>query len=1207
MNEEMPDTLQIRRYLLGNIRLESEREQLEIRLLTDDVYFEQLLVEEEELTQDYANGELAPDEREAFEKHFLICDERHRNVTFARLLKRYISDQTGKKKHKSRIIKKEQRNFLSLLARFFLSPMPAVSVIILILSAFVIWNFYLRSSMTEQAIASLNKAYRQQRPLELRITRLNYAPFGNTRGSEAEEKVDVPERNRAEIILLDEAIKDPTAGNLHALGRLYLAKRDFNKALLELEKAEKIAPKDAQILNDLGVAYLENSKSVPDGDGRVFELKTQALQSFDRAIESNFNQLDARFNKAICLQLLNLSDQAEAAWGEYLELDALSPWATEARRYLQQLEARESSSKTPEQILDDFLSAYDRQDEERAWQIASQTKEMNTGIMVAPRLVQNFLEADRKGQTEQRKRFLSALDYLGDLEKKRAGDFYFTELARIYQSASKSERESLRLAQAALRDGYDLYLKSKFSEAETQFARATILFEQSSDFCESKTAEFWVNICKSKRAKIKESNRQLLELADYYRKNNYRWLQVQSLQVLAGNYFDQNEQSKAIQYTELSLRGASEISDTYNQQKALSFQIYIYRTLQNYRQALTKIEQLQKFSDVYFTSQRQKWRNYYITAETLGGLKNFEASVAYGNEALDVVVKTIKSPNIRYDTRQLLSSLYGAAKKYDAALDFVETGLIEMQNSEKEADRFFFTHRYLLQKAHLKRQKGDYQEAVTLYKNVIQIYSEADFAELTVYGYEAHKGLLLCYLATNSKPAIAEELPLVLELFEKNRLQITDEENRNTFFANEQNVYDLAIDYAYSTGDPHLAFEYSEQSKARSLLDSMSGRATVQTRGDKAVVEFSGTEKARRFSELQKSLPERVQVIQYAVLPDKVIIWLVTRTEIITAEKRISLPEVEQSVRTYLKLITENQDAQLEQTRKASENLFNILIDPILPFLDPSKEICFVPDKSLYHLSFSSLLSPATRHYLIEDFAIFFSPSTNVFLTSTKLAQQKTAALGEEKLLGIGNPAFDRREFADLPNLPDAEKEVKGIAAFYPNAKTLIGSAAYKETLLKEVTQSNIFHFAGHYIVNERFPLQSKFPLTRGSENGSGKENYLDGEDILEQKLNSVRLAILSACQTGTEGYHDGEGMFGAARSFLARGVPLLVASQWSVESEATSELMIKFHRYRRQQKFSTVAALRQAQIDMLHDSRRKLNTPYYWAGFLAIGGDANY
>jgi CHAT domain-containing protein len=65
------------------------------------------------------------------------------------------------------------------------------------------------------------------------------------------------------------------------------------------------------------------------------------------------------------------------------------------------------------------------------------------------------------------------------------------------------------------------------------------------------------------------------------------------------------------------------------------------------------------------------------------------------------------------------------------------------------------------------------------------------------------------------------------------------------------------------------------------------------------------------------------------------------------------------------------------------------------------------------------------------------------------------------------------------------------------------------------------------------------------------------------------------------------------------------VSSLWPVESDATAELMIGFHRYRKGEGLSSVEALRRAQLDMLHGARQLYRAPYYWAAFTLTGGYA--
>jgi CHAT domain-containing protein len=106
-------------------------------------------------------------------------------------------------------------------------------------------------------------------------------------------------------------------------------------------------------------------------------------------------------------------------------------------------------------------------------------------------------------------------------------------------------------------------------------------------------------------------------------------------------------------------------------------------------------------------------------------------------------------------------------------------------------------------------------------------------------------------------------------------------------------------------------------------------------------------------------------------------------------------------------------------------------------------------------------------------------------------------------------------------------------------------------------------------------------------------------------RLTRSKLAILSACRSGIERYYAGEGVIGLSRAFLGAGVPLVVASQWPVETESTEDLMVEFHRLRKVENLPTSSALRRAALHLIEGGRYA--APYYWAAFFAVGGHASY
>jgi len=90
------DHNRIRLYLLGKLA-DSEKEQIEQELLANDDLFEEILIVEEELADDYVAGKLSLAERADFEGHFLATPERQQNLRFAQALNRYVTTEANRK------------------------------------------------------------------------------------------------------------------------------------------------------------------------------------------------------------------------------------------------------------------------------------------------------------------------------------------------------------------------------------------------------------------------------------------------------------------------------------------------------------------------------------------------------------------------------------------------------------------------------------------------------------------------------------------------------------------------------------------------------------------------------------------------------------------------------------------------------------------------------------------------------------------------------------------------------------------------------------------------------------------------------------------------------------------------------------------------------------------------------------------------------
>ena len=587
--------------------------------------------------------------------------------------------------------------------------------------------------------------------------------------------------------------------------------------------------------------------------------------------------------------------------------------------------------------------------------------------------------------------------------------------------------------------------------------------------------------------------------------------------------------------------------------------------------------------DLYYQSPTQAWRDKGTLAALLLKLKFSAASLSFSRERLDVAREISPASSLVNSSLRGLVEAAAAKGDFNAALQYADESKAIALAAGGGPENARTTAEIYLSLADVRRQMDDCEGALADYDRALELYGR--LPQLTVGSYRIHKGRLSCFRRLGRREDFAAELKAVLGLSEKYRATIREDSSRRAFFAHEQDVFDAAAADAVGERDSRGAFAFVEESRARSLLDFVESKKTIV----EVETDFAAVARPLPLAEIRARLPEQVQLVEYAVLPDRLLMWVISRTRFDLIEKPISAAELEKRVGDYQASVVEK--APEAVVMRGAKELFEILMPP---GLEVGRQLCLIPDKSLHQLSFASLVSPSGK-YLLEDFALLYAPSASVFVLATENAGRK-GRRGGERLLSVGNPDFDREANPNLQDLQSAEAEAKAVAGEYEQSFGLFGGGATKDEFLRRFAGVEVVHFAGHFVANRQTPANSKLLFAGGE---------LRSAELGTRKLPRAKLVVLSACETGLDRYDRGEGAIGIARTFLALGAPVVVASQWKVDSETTKDLMTAFHRNRKERGLTSAESLRRAQLELLGGGKAK--QPFYWAAFALFGGYANY
>lgn len=344
------------------------------------------------------------------------------------------------------------------------------------------------------------------------------------------------------------------------------------------------------------------------------------------------------------------------------------------------------------------------------------------------------------------------------------------------------------------------------------------------------------------------------------------------------------------------------------------------------------------------------------------------------------------------------------------------------------------------------------------------------------------------------------------------------------------------------------------------------------------------------------------------------------------------------------------------QFKIQDEYSYDKLWRPIGEHLNNIKRIYFSPDGVYNQISINTLYNPQTGNYLLDEIEIrvltnskdlldpqlnknddakaylLGYPNYNMDVTNNNKAETRGGMRGGSATEGLtrgltrgmraGLLRYMRGE-EGIAMLPGTKEEVENIGNLYEGTEiqpeTVLNNDA-TEHFIKSVRNPKTLHIATHgfflpdvdtdlrgeenkYIEN---PLlrsglilagAGDFLLTGQPIDSTLQDGILTAYEAMNLNLDQTELVVLSACETGLGEIKNGEGVYGLQRAFLIAGADNVIMSMWSVDDEATQELMSIFYK-EWIESGNKQDAFRKAQQEL----KKKYKDPFYWGAFIMVG-----
>jgi len=927
------------------------------------------------------------------------------------------------------------------------------------------------------------------------------------------------------------------AETLRAYGVAQVLAGALDAGVNDLAAAVELAPDDPAGRVDYAAGLLEKARHAGD----QFSA-TQALDQARRALELSPGSQPALFNRALSLEALGMTDAAIRAWEDFLAVEGAGGWASEARERLAALRKKSPPALNPGGLPADL-------GDDALRDLATTHAEVAQSFL-ADRLLK-WAEAFDRGEPaslEFEARVAAALVSAG-------ADRARVDLLRVASDTRTASRpgpiavaravRALERSEASRRSGDTAGAVDAADDAGRQLAAAG-LPPTLADL-----ARYTANLASGVRPDSATSRRILAEADSHgYSTVASEVLRLEGLMAV--------QQARLGEASELYERALGRALGARDAARAALFEQLIAEILDEQGDRSGAWSRLgSAFGRLVPAAAPREWCEAVATAAIAAAHAGLAgAALEFSNELFrsalndnDRIVSLLQ----RARARASLGSHERAMPDLDAARSIVASMPNERMRRAWDAEVGWIEG--------LVYSRSDPSKALPAVSRAVQYFDDARqpfrLAELLLLRGRLHR-------AVGSSPDAIADWRRGAQLLEDQRPHLRSEQLR---ISRTDQAWDLFGEIIDATTDHVAALAVAERARSRELLASLSP---------------GSEQRAWPVDRLQAVLPADAIALVYAVRPQRLVIWIVTRAGVRFVER--------ETPAAHLARLVDQQRAEIVRGASpvASAQLRDLLVPAGLP-LSPDKPLILVPDGPLHRVAFGSLVRNPGHVYLVSESMPVIAPS----LTTLALASERlnTSTRASALIAAVDIALAD----VGLPALPSVAEETSALVRLYPGTPPLLNQQVSLDSLRARLPEASIVHFSGHARADSARPDRSGLYLP--SKDGT---TILSAGALASLQLRPGATVVLGACDTGAGPLSRGEGALTLARPFLAAGAGAVIAALWEVRDRSSAAFLVAVHE-RLRRGASAHAALAETQRDWIESGRSSSE----WAPFLVTGGVA--